>query len=82
LGAVKSLVAFLWSWAEHTTAPGIIPAQEAIMLTIRKKQKMWNRAKLAAVVVLGALILTPKDIDLSAFADFNPLVTQVQAAGL
>ncbi|WP_162783630.1 hypothetical protein [Devosia naphthalenivorans] len=52
------------------------------MLTIRKKQKMWNRAKLAAVVVLGALILTPKDIDLSAFADFNPLVTQVQAAGL
>ena len=52
------------------------------MLTIRKKQKMWNLAKLAAVVAFGTLLLTPKDIDLSAVADFNPLVTQVQASGL
>jgi hypothetical protein len=52
------------------------------MLTIRKKQKMWNLAKLAAVVVLGTLVFTPKDIDLSAVTEFNPLVTQAQASGL
>ncbi|WP_157959651.1 hypothetical protein [Devosia submarina] len=52
------------------------------MLTIRKKQKMWNLAKLAAVVAFGTLLLTPKDIDLSAVAGFNPLVTQAQASGL
>ena len=52
------------------------------MLTIRKKQKVWNLAKLAAVVAFGTLLFTPKDIDLSAFADFNPLVTQAQASGL
>jgi hypothetical protein len=52
------------------------------MLTIRKKQKMWNLAKLAAVVAFGTLLFTPKDIDFSAVADFNPLVTQAQASGL
>jgi hypothetical protein len=52
------------------------------MLTIRKKQKVWNLAKLAAVVAFGTLLFTPKDVDLSAFADFNPLVTQAQASGL
>jgi hypothetical protein len=52
------------------------------MLTIRKKHKMWNLAKLAAVVVFGALVFTPKDIDLTALANFNPLVTQAQASGL
>ncbi|MDB5473595.1 MAG: hypothetical protein JWP99_898 [Devosia sp.] len=52
------------------------------MLTIRKKQKMWNLAKLAAIVTFGALVFTPKDIDLSAVTSFNPLVTQAQASGL
>jgi hypothetical protein len=52
------------------------------MLTIRRKQKVWNLAKLAAVVAFGTLILTPKDIDFSAVANFNPLVTQAQASGL
>ena len=68
--------------AERKGQPGIVGAKEAPMLTIRRKHKMWNLAKLAAVVVFGALVLTPKDIDLTAIAEFNPLVTQAQASGL
>jgi hypothetical protein len=68
--------------AERTGYPGITLMKEAPMLTIRRKHKMLNLAKLAAVVVFGALVLTPKDIDLSAITDFNPLVTQAQASGL
>lgn len=52
------------------------------MLMIRKQNRMWNLAKLAAVVAFGALVFTPKDIDLTAIAEFNPLVTQAQASGL
>lgn len=52
------------------------------MMTTRDRRKYWLLAKLAAIVCLGILVLTPKDIDLSAITGFNPLVTQAQAAGL
>ena len=51
-------------------------------MIMRRKHKFWTAAKLGAIVLLGVLLLTPKDIDLSALDGFNPLVTQAQASGL
>lgn len=52
------------------------------MIMMRRKQKLWTAAKLGALILFGILLLTPKDIDLSAISNFNPLVTQVQASVL
>lgn len=51
------------------------------MLTRRQKQIRWTFGKLAAAAIVSALILLPKDFELPAIPNFNPLVTQVMAAG-
>ena len=50
------------------------------MLTRRQKQFRWTIGKLAAAVIVGALVLLPKDFQLPDLGNFNPLVTQAMAS--